>query len=329
MADPAYLAYFSEHMHKDLAGSSAGPPTILPGGVSLDHYQGLSASVASRVIPFAGQSYEASEYLYGWVPLRNQGVQFLYFQCAVLNVKGRFIPGNMQAASWVRAPIPGTIISPAIGFSHHYLPMSVFEQGDARPNDVFKQKIGWNAVLEGLNADKAATKASTPSNYSTEMVQMGLGAKTYKVQVDSANALGLTQLAPYRGFTVITQQRPPAANAGINKPRYAFDEIAQKFSAIAAVVARFPQEGEDIGAQMISEQNAAAMDLLYRQIDQAAGPQLAASEGPPPEVVAAPPPAPAAAPVPAAERVPCPTCSNPIGVGWKFCPKCKTALVWQ
>jgi hypothetical protein len=336
MVDPTYLAYFNEQMHKDLKGIIGGPPTIRPGGVSMDHYQGLSASVASRVIPFAGQTYEASEYLYGWVPLRDRPVQFLYFQCAVLNVKGRFIPGNMQAATWVRAPIPGTIITPSAGFSRRYLPMSAFEQGDARPNDVFKNKVDWNPVLEGLNGDKAASKASAPSNYSTEMVQMGLGAKTYKVQVDASNALGLTQLAPYRGFTIVTQQRPPASNAGIDKPRYAFDEIAEKFSAIAAVVARSAQAGEDIGAQMISEQNAASMDLLYQQLDQMAGPVQAPapppSAAPPPAAAAPQAPAPAApasgAPTPAQERVPCPTCSTPIGIGWKFCPKCRQELVW-
>lgn len=360
MVNVEYVNFFGSELHKELEGQMSGPPTIMPGGESVDHYKGLASNVAARVIPFSGQKYQATEFLYGWIPLSNPGMPYLYFQCPVLDVKGKNIPGNIHAVAWVHQPIPTTIVTPMVGLTNRYLPMSAIEQG-ARPKDVFKNKIQWTALLEALNADKQAIKANTPKNYSTEMTQIGFGG-TYKTSVDVGGAEGLTQLAPYRGFTIITQQRPPAPNANINKPRYAFDEIAQKLSTIAAYVTRYPQQGEDIGQQMLTQGNAAVMDLVYKQIDQVAG-AAAAARAPPPVVrqlnlqtqnamacpnchqpvdaemvmcpscgaeLRAPPAAPAPAPAaPSAERVPCPTCSQPIGIGWKFCPKCKTPLVWQ
>ena len=160
------------------------------------------------------------------------------------------------------------------------------------------------------------------------------------MKVDGLNPMGLTQLAPYKGFTVITRQEAPALWAGVNKPVYNWEATVEQFQLLAGFIGRFPQVGEEEGQQIVTGSNSSMMELLFAHLEQQAmtrpgyqGPSAAESPAMAPspgyEPTALQPPAPPAMAAESVEKVPCPTCGKPVGVGFKFCPFCRQELVWQ
>src|SRR5262245_53163256 len=124
MVHQPYFDEFVTQLHNELHPKLAADPQVYLGGTQQDHYKGLSSSVATRVVPFYKESYTPTEFLYGFAPLNLPGVPCVYFQTPVLDVKGKNIPGALQTAAYVPAPIPGSIITPMIGLTNRYIPMS-------------------------------------------------------------------------------------------------------------------------------------------------------------------------------------------------------------
>ncbi len=88
MVNPKFMQNYIECINKELKGMLAGPPAVWPGGVEMDHYKGLASALAVRVVPFMKETYEATEFVFGAIPVSNAIVPRMYFQCAVLNVGG-------------------------------------------------------------------------------------------------------------------------------------------------------------------------------------------------------------------------------------------------
>ncbi|HKZ59259.1 MAG TPA: hypothetical protein VJ547_05360 [Candidatus Thermoplasmatota archaeon] len=333
MVNQDFLNNFHTHLQKGLGASLAGQPTVMGGGVEMDHNKGLGSKLKGQVVPFYKESYQATEFLTGWIPLRAPGVPALYFQVAVLNVKGKNIPGVGHFATFVDAPIAETVVSPFVGFGSKYVSMNALTDDQLTAKEALKSKARWTPLLEALNADKPALKAGKPKS---ESASMG----GFEVKVDGLNPMGLTQLAPYKGFTVITRQEAPALWAGVNKPVYNWEATVEQFQLLAGFIGRFPQVGEEEGQQIVTGSNSSMMELLFAHLEQQAmtrpgyqGPSAAESPAMAPspgyEPTALQPPAPPAMAAESVEKVPCPTCGKPVGVGFKFCPFCRQELVWQ
>jgi hypothetical protein len=272
MVNQLFVGNFHQHVQREFGALLGGPAVVHLGGVAADHYKGLASSLATRLVPFYKESYEPTEFLFGHIPVRNLALPQLFFQFPVLDVKGDNIPGVAQFAAVLRAPIPETYITPLVGFSHRFLPLSAFPTEDVRPKDVFNNKVGWTPLLEALNNDKIALKAADPT-------WVGATIGNFKVSIDVGRLVGLNQLTPYKGHTVLTMQRVPSSKSKPNRPVFEFKRNHDDFLAIARHIPAYAQRREDVGQLVVSRSNAAMMDLVFKQID-------AASAAPP-----APPPA--------------------------------------
>ena len=253
-----------------------GPPSVHHGGFVVDHYRGLADSLAARLLPLSQEPYEPTEFLFGFLPLRNPVLPYLFFQFPVLDVKGNNIPGVAHFAAVVRAPIRGTIVTPV----SRYLSWSALTNPEKPPRDIFdvykrawdvvKKKIDWSPLLESLNSDKAARKASDPS---WRLATIG------RFEVTAGRGpLGVNQLAPYRGRTILTMQRVPTRKAQPNKPLYDLRGSLDDFYTIALHILRNPEKGEDVGQQVVTRSNAAMMDMVFGHVNGAS----AATLPPPP-----------------------------------------------
>lgn len=323
MVNEAYVQALRYFIDQDLHDQLKDQPVIMPGGVAVDHYRGVGNTLKAQAIPFYRDSYEATEFLYGWIPLKDPLVPALYFQFPVLNVKGKNVPAACSFASVVDAPVPETIVTPSVNLTNRYLPFAAMEADGLKPKAAFKGKARWTPLLEALNTDKEAGKACIPKRWTAQVGK-------YEVKVDILGPIGLTQMAPYRGFTIITGQRVPGPKANVDYPAYAFAEELTKRRTMSQFIRQHPQVGEEVGVQVVMKSNEAMMSLVHQHIDGLAGAGAPPAAPPTPRLApaaAGPAGSPAAQPAPAG--VPCPTCGGTIQVGWRFCPHCKQELVWE
>lgn len=257
-----FWAEFSKDIHKELKGSLAGQPSIRIGGVRMDHYKGLASSMKTRLVPFAKESYQASEFLYGYVPVQNKILPHIFVQCAVLEVKGKNVPGVGNFGAVLKAEIPETYVAPYADWKHRLIPLSALPDPDANAGKIFKNRSGWSPFLEAANADKAVVKALGKPNPDARVGD-------YKVKMDSQRLSGFIQLAPYKGRTLMTLQSAPGFAADVNRPRYDWKDFHDAFLKIAMHAMAHPQAGEEIGQLFLNESNAVMMDLMTKQVDKA------------------------------------------------------------
>jgi len=261
---------FLRHINDEFKGLLAGQPGVYVGGVQMDHYKGLASALATRVIPFAKESYQPSEFIYGYVPISNQLLPYLYFQFAVLDVKGKNVPGVGNFGAVLEAQIPETYVAPYADWKHRLLPLSAFTDDRVSASKVFKGKVKWTPFLEAVNNDKASLKALNGQWNSSRIGD-------FKVSMDSMRIPGFVQLAPYKGYTVMTLESTPAVDAAINAPRYDLKKHHDNMLKIATHALAHPQKGQEVGELYLIQSNAAMMDMMIRGIDEALG---AASQTP-------------------------------------------------
>lgn len=263
MVNPLFHQRFVECINKDLAGMLSGQPAIWLGGVEMDHYKGLASALATRVVPFMKETYQPTEFVFGYVPVRHPLLPHLYFQSAVLNVGGKNVPGVGNFGTVLRAPVPETYVGPYADWRHRLLPLSALTGEDANASKVFKAKVGWSPLLEAVNSDKKAVKAlGRPWNSTT--------VGNYKVKMDSMRLAGFVQLAPYKGHTLMTIESTPGIPANVDKPYYDFKDYHDVFATLAGHVLAHPQTGPEIGQLYLNQSNAAMMDLMTKAVDAAA-----------------------------------------------------------
>lgn len=308
MVNPEFVENLNNHATREFWGQQAGNVAVFHGGLSVDHYQGLAKSLAAHTVPLYKQSYQASEFVYGWIPVNSPDIPALYYQIPVLQVKGKNIPGAAQLAALFSEPISETIVAPMVGITHRYLPLAALGGEGASARKAYKSKARWTPLLEALNNDKDALRANTPTAYEAKM-------GSYQVKVDLGSPIGLTQLAPYKGYTVMTRQAPPANGAGDNRPVYDFRVTHDHFLVIASFIAQHGRAGEEVGQQVVFQSNAAMMELLYKHVEDS----IAARR---------PAPTPTLAQASAPADFPCPTCGKPVRQGFRLCPMCGQELVW-
>lgn len=265
MVNPVFMQNFGAWIDRELEGMLADRPGIWPGGMEMDHYKGLASALAVRVVPFMKETYQPTEFVFGAIPVNNAVVPRMYFQCAVLNVGGKNVPGVGNFGAVVRAPVAETYVAPYADWKYRLLPLSALAAEDASASKVFKAKVGWNPLLEAVNNDKKALKAlGKPWNSST--------VGNYKVKMDSMRIPGFVQLAPYKGHTLMTLESTPGVSAGVDNPHYDFKDFHEVFFTLAAHVMAHPQKGPDVGQLYLNQSNAAMLNLMTKVVDAASGP---------------------------------------------------------
>lgn len=263
MVHPTFLSNFAANVSKEFGNALAGPPSVRPGGVQMDHYKGLASALATRFVPFAKESYRPTEFVYGFIPLGNNVLPYLFFQFAVLDMKGRNVPGVGNFGAVLRAAIPETYVAPYADWKHRLLPLSALSGADASASKVFKARVGWNPLLEAVNGDKAAVKALGSPSYSSRVGD-------FKVAMDSQRLSGFVQLAPYKGHTLMTLESTPGLRAAVDRPYYDLKDHHDALLKVAIHVLAHPQPGEEIGQLFLTESNAAMMDLMIKHVGAAA-----------------------------------------------------------
>ncbi len=264
MVNPQCWSSFQEHVSDEFKGLLGGEPAVYLGGMQMDHYKGLASTLKTRVVPFAKESYQPSEFTYGYIPVSNKILPYLYFQFTILDVKGKNIPGVGNFGAIADTQIPETYVAPYADWKHRLLPLSAFTDDRVSASKVFKSKVKWTAFLEAVNNDKASLKALNDQWNSSRIGD-------FKVTMDSMRIPGFVQLAPYKGFTVITLESTPAVNAAVNRPRYDLKKHHDNLLKIATHALAHPQKGEEVGQLYLNQGNAAMMDLMVRGIDEATG----------------------------------------------------------
>jgi len=269
-------------LEKDAIGKElSGPPVIRPGGLQMDHYKGLASSMAVRLVPLMKVSYEATEFLYGYLPIRNPVLPNLYFQCSLLDVKGKDVPGVGNFGAVLASPIPETYVAPFADWKHRLLPLSALAGESPNAGKVFKSRPSWGPFLDAVNGDKPTLKALGTPDISARM-------GNFKVTIDSIRPVGMIQLAPYKGHALMTLETTPSFAADVNRPRYKFKDFHDAFLKIGLHAKAHPQKGEEVGQLFLNESNAAMMDVMIRQVDKATG----TAPSPPATAPPAPPPGP-------------------------------------
>lgn len=311
MVNPHYTHALLQNIEKNLGKWLAGKPEVRQIGVAMDHYKGLSSRVRAELIPFFKEKYEATEFLFGSIPLANPPMSNLYFQTGVLAVRGDSVPTNIQFAAAVPSPIPESIVTPLLLLSSRFLAVSAVGADAKDASVAYKKKLGWSPMLEALNNDKNAVHVITWGGDRSASVG------NYRLKLGVNSPTGYLQLAPYRGFTVLTAQRSAAPGADVNLPKYNFTDVMDGFARVLQVTMRFPESREEIGKQFVNNWNAPMMEMLFSDLDARVGAFVPRA------------PAPAAFIPGPSDRVPCPICAQPVQPGWKFCPACRQALVWS
>jgi hypothetical protein len=248
-------------LQKDDVGKElSGEPAIWPGGLLVDHYKGLASAMATRLVPFKKESYQSTEFVFGYLPVKNSVLPHLYLQCAVLDVKGKNIPGVGNFGAVLRSPIPETYVSPYADWKHRLLPLSALSDENVSASKVFKSRPSWGHFLDAVHSDKPALKALGAGSPDRRM-------GNYKVSIDSMRPTGFLQLAPYKGHTLMTIESAPGFAADVDRPRYDFKQFHDAFLTVARHATAHPQRGEEIGQLYLNESNASMMDLMVKQVD--------------------------------------------------------------
>ncbi|HKZ47277.1 MAG TPA: hypothetical protein VJ397_00660 [Thermoplasmata archaeon] len=274
MVNQKFHANFLKHIQDEFGTFLGGPPSVHVGGTQVDHYKGLASSLAKRVVPLYRESYQPTEFLYGAIPVKNNVLPRFYFQTAVLDVKGKNVPGVGNFGSILRAQVPETYVAPYADWKYRLLPLSAFTSDSVSASKVFKGKVNWTPFLEAVNSDKPALKAlGAPWNSS----RVG----DYKISMDSQRIPGFIQLAPYKGFTLMTLETTPGVSAGVDGPDYDLKKNHDNLLKIAMHALAHPQKGVEIGDLYLNQSNAAMMDLMIKAVDKALAPPPGPSPAPP------------------------------------------------
>ena len=260
MVNEAFVTNMQKEVQRNLRGQLAGAPVVHHGGFQADHYKGIAHGLATALIPFFPSKYEASEYLFGYLPLAGAVAPQLFFQIPALNIKGRNIPGVGQFAAIVKGAVPETLVVPKVKTKPTFMPLKAMADrgGDVRMAALAKGQ--WPPTVQALNNDKKARKAAWPKKVDSYV-------SSFYVRMNKRSPFGFTQLAPFRLHTIITAQRVPAPTGFDNRPYYDYKRILAGFTTLAAAVAQHSTPGQSVGQQVMMQANQSMMELVLRQAE--------------------------------------------------------------
>jgi hypothetical protein len=248
MVNQKFLYNLNKSIKKRMKKIINGEPVVRIGGEVIDHYKGLLSTLRVTLVPFAKETYEASEWIYGFIPVRHNLLPKLYFQIPILNVKGKNIPGIANFGALSPYPVKETYVATsARRLTNYLLPWSVVSDGAVERKQAFMNKMQWTPFVEAVNTDKRCVKALQGGGIYNE-------AGNFRTSVDHSRLEGTFQIMPYKGKTIMLVQ--DAGYGNIDKPGFHFDKRHSDFALVAAKIQTYREKGEEIGQPMINISNA-------------------------------------------------------------------------
>jgi hypothetical protein len=245
MVSQKFVKNFNKYIEKRLKGVLAGPVTISPMGSAVDQHKGLGDDLKTAMIPFRKSEYQAQEYLYARIPVRDQYFSFIDFATPILNIKGKSVQGIGSFATSIPYPVPETYVERMVGLKYRLFPHKFVVEQNLKPKQVIKENM---ITYQGVNSIHSDKKLCNKLEGAWDCKVRTFGKKYYKIKLDTSNyPPGMFTIIPYHGHSILIAKEAGSFGAEVDSPLYAYKDRYEAFSGVAKTIASFPQKGEPVG----------------------------------------------------------------------------------
>jgi len=236
MVSQKFIENLDKKIREELKGQLNGKPYIVPYGSGEDQWKGFGEDLKTSIIPFRKTTYEANEYLYARINLKDDYLSFIDFITPVINVKGKSIQGVATFLTYIDAAIPETYVLRMVGLKHKLLPHEWVVNQEYKPKEIIKNDwIDSDAVNE-INSDKDL-QLYIRGNDSKKIDAPGFSNKQYKIKMDYLNyPPGMFTVVPYKGYSFIIAKDVGDWFAKVDSPSYSFSKRLKALSTVASYV---------------------------------------------------------------------------------------------
>ena len=247
MVNQAFIDKLNANISNEVRDLMAGPAYITAKGTGADQYKGLGDELATALIPFKKSTYQAQEYVFVRIPIKDQNVGFVDFVAPVLNVKGKSVQGVGTFATYTPNPVAETYVERMIGFGYKLVPHSMVVEQGMKPKEVLKGNMIKSQAINEINADKKL--CNLLHGHSDCRVAEGIiGSAYFKLEVPWLDyPPGMLTVIPYKGHTFLVSKDAGGSGAMADSPKYPFKERVAAFIQIAAYLAKHREGGEAVG----------------------------------------------------------------------------------
>jgi hypothetical protein len=216
-------------------------------GTPSDQHKGMGDDLKTSLIPFRKSEYQAQEYLFIRIPVRDEHFSFFDFTTPILNIKGKSIQGVASYVTSIPYPIPETFVERQVGLSYRLLPHRLIVEQKNKPKHVIKKNMITTRSVNAINTDKQLCNY-LEGNYSCKVDAGSFSKKIYKIKINILEyPPGMFTLIPYHGHTIMIAKEAGTWGSVADKPGYAFGERYNAFSGVAKKIASAPEVREPIG----------------------------------------------------------------------------------
>jgi hypothetical protein len=259
MVNEKYMKNFEKNIDKRTKQIRSDPPKVDFIGEGYDHDKGMMSDLKLRLVPFSKESYQASEWAMGQIPLKDPAVPKLYFQATILNIKNKSVPGIATFGAVVDAPVKETyVVTWSKGLKNYLLPLSVIADETVPRKKAYLEKINWTPFVEAVNTDKKAVKTLQLSPSRNDMGK-------FSVNIDTMRLVGTHQVMPFKGKTLLLMNE--AGNGNVNKPAYRYQDVYEAFWTLSSKIKQHPATGEDVGTLFITDTNKALFGMMINDAE--------------------------------------------------------------
>jgi len=233
-------------INKELKDILTTQPNIQMLGIPQDQYRGIRDDLKTAFIPLRKSKYDAqdiTEFLFARIPVNNPHFQFMDFITPVMNIKTESFQGVGTMITSVPYPVPETFVE-RCGWGHSsLLPHSLVVDQQLPQKTILKKNMITTKAVNAINADKKLRKR-IPNNRSCN----GPSNTSYKLVIEKDYPPGTFSIVPYKGHSVLIM-KDTGSMFGIlaNHPIYLFKHYYEAFGGVADHLARFPEQGEEVG----------------------------------------------------------------------------------
>lgn len=248
MVTQKFVDNLNMHIGKELQNVLAGPVTINPIGSTADQFKGLGDELKTAIIPFRKSQYDAQEYLFVRIPVRNQFFSYFDMVTPILNVKHYSVQGVASFVTSIRYPVPDTFVERMVGLSYRLLPHKLVVEQKEKPKKVLKGNMITSNAVNSINSDKKLCNKLEGSSDCKIPTSHFKTAQIYKIKFDNLEyPAGMFTIVPYHGHSILIAKEAGDYGAMVDKPKYRIKERYEAFSGVAQYIASSPQAGEQVG----------------------------------------------------------------------------------
>jgi len=242
---------FVDNLHKrireELKDHLNGKPYIVPYGSGEDQWKGFGEDLKTSIIPFRKTTYEATEYLYARINLKDDYLSFMDFITPITNIKGKSIQGVGTFLTYIDAAIPETYVLRMVGLKKKLLPHEWVVNQGIKPKEIIKNNWIDSEAVNGINNDKELLLHIWGNN-SKKIDAPGFSNKQYKIKIDWLNyPPGMFTVVPYKGYSFLIAKDAGDWIAKVDSPSYTFSRRLKALSMVASYIYSYPDDGGDDG----------------------------------------------------------------------------------